>query len=295
MAVALLLGRGSGGDDDANAPALPGPPPESYHTRLVFSPTPERPDETPEIIPAESETIYCFYELGSVAPNAAIFARWWYEGKPLGELPLYDHLLEPDTRHAAGRFAIRPPEGPLPAGNQAPSGPAAGFPPGIYDVQVGSPAQPDVVAQGSFVALPRAAKILQGGGEPAGPPVVRSLRTATGVGSEGEAVGATALFAPTTRRIYAVFEYAGVPPGAVLSVRWYAGERELEAARAEIAVTAERGRAHAWLEVGERDELPPGEYQVSVHLGDEAEALASTSFRVRPTAERPPHNDAPSG
>lgn len=293
-ATALMLGRGCETPPPEGA-VIPAPVPGSYDTRLVFSAGPEQPERTPDIIPAETSVVFCFYRLGRVSPQAPLTARWWLDGEELGALELRDLRPDAEAPHAAGRFTIYPPtvhrseETPV---NAEPSAgatatearPPASFPPGIYEVEMTSPEHPDVVARGSFLALPRAAKILQGGGEPAGPPVVRSLTTGVGIGNDGAVIGRTTLFPPTVRRIYAAFEYQGVPPGAVLTVRWFIESTELRRARAEIPVAAERGRAHAWLEVEGRDRLPDAQYQVRVYLGDEDRPLASTGFRISTAA-----------
>ncbi len=278
--VALVIGRGGGNEGEpARGPDMAAPV-DSYLTRLTFSATPERPEQTPEILPAEADVIYCFYELSRVSPDAPLSARWSYDGRDLGELPLRDHQPDRDAEHASGRFSIVPAESDEGADVEGDAEGGAGFPRGVYEVEMTSPSQPDVIAQASFVALPRAAKILQGGGEPEGPPLVRSLNTAMGVGEDGKPVGATTTFEADSGRIYAAFEYAGVPPGAVLTVRWHFADTELERARAELPVSAAEGRGQAWLEVGEGEELPAGEYRVSVHLGDEDEELATSGFTV---------------
>lgn len=303
-AVALLAGRGCGAESPDDS-IIPLPRPGSYDTRLVFSAGPEEPTATPDIIPAETSVVFCFYRLNRVPPDAALTAKWWHDGEELGALELRDLRPDESAEHAAGRFTIYPPKLPAPAaeapaGAREPAGPAATappgasttvFPPGIYEVELTTPAQPDVVARGSFVALPRAAKILQGGGEPAGPPAVRSLTTAAGVGDDGKPIGPTAIFPPSVDRVYAVFEYAGVPPGAVLTARWFIEGTELVAARTEIPVTAERGTARAWLEVGGGANLPDAQYQVRVYLGDEDDPLASSGFRI--SASAPPLTVAP--
>ena len=289
--VALLVARKPAEREEISTPPEAAVPAEAYETRLVFSPTPERPDRTPDIIPADSPVVYCFYELSRVPPDAPLSARWWHENGELGTLELRDLERVPDAEHALGRFSILPPAGaagdaPEAAGEAAEpddahegAAGAGGFATGVYEVELTSNAVPDVSARDSFMALPNAAKILAGGGEPAGPPVVRSLQTASGVTAEGEAVDAATRFAGDGR-IYVLFGYGGVPAGAVLTVRWWAEDSELTDARAEVPVSAEEGRGQAWLEVGAGQRLPPGEYRVSVHLGDEDESLARTGFTI---------------
>jgi len=289
--VALVVARRPAEREEISTPPQAPAPTEAYDTRLLFSPTSERPERTPDVIPAESAVVYCFYELSRVAPDAPLSARWWHEGEELGPLELRDLERTPDASHALGRFSIYPPAGAggdapaeaveveSPADAQEASAPAAGFATGVYEVELTSSDVPDVSARDSFMALPNAAKILAGGGEPAGPPVVRSLQTSRGASEDGEPVDPSTTF-PGDGRIYVVFTYAGVTPGAVLTVRWWAGETELSDARTEVAVTAEEGRGQAWLEVGEGQQLPPGDYRVTVHLGDEEEALAQTGFTV---------------
>jgi hypothetical protein len=257
------------------APAAEGGP----SARLLFSPTPERPDETPEIISSETEMIWVFYELPGIPATASLSGIWSHEDHELGELPLDQLEPEPAAQHATGRFVVHPPEG---------DAASVGFPPGIYRVTLTSPDHPDLAVEASFVALPRAAQILQGGGEPEGPPAIRSLQTATGVSDAGEVVGATSVFAPDAGRILAVFSYEGIVPGSVLEVRWYIEETELTAAASEIAISAPRGRGEAWLETSPDERLPEGSYRVAVHLGDEAEPLATTGFAVSSEAAPSP-------
>lgn len=269
--VALLMGRHFRGRSEAPADVLP--PPVAGVSRLVFSPTPERPEQTPDIIPAESKAIYCFYQLDRVPPDAPLAARWWRDGEDLGRLELHELRREEGADHAVGRFTIKPPAPTAAGETQTP------FPPGLYEVELTSEAAPDVSARASFMVLPRAARILAGGGEPEGPPVVRSLRTAAAVSEDGEAVDAKTSFAGP-ERVYVVFRYAGVMPGAVLTVRWYLDERELEDARAEIPIPAAEGVAHAWLQADAGTPLPPGQYRVAVFLGTEDEPLATTGFTI---------------
>ncbi len=279
-----LFNRQPAGNEGIVMPA-PEPEGETAANRLVFSPTPERPNETPEIISAETELIWCFYDLASLPADAPLTATWSHEGEPLGDFALVEHEAEPGADHARGRFAIHPPPTTVPPATEAPANaaaaqPAAGFASGIYEVELTSPEYPDVVAEASFVALPRAAQILQGGGEPEGPPVIRSLQTATGVTEAGEPTGLSTTFPADVGRIMTVFGYAGIMPGSVVTVRWDFGDKEVTRARAEIAITSAEGRGEAWLETGGGDMLPAGEYRVSVHFGDEHEPLATTSFAI---------------
>ncbi|HCA47789.1 MAG TPA: hypothetical protein DEP45_10680 [Armatimonadetes bacterium] len=239
---------------------------------LLFSPTPERPDQTPEIISSETDVIWAFYDLPGMPSSAALSASWFLKDEQLGELPLDQLQPQSGADHAAGQFAIH-----APATGGVSSG---GFISGIYRVVITSPDYPDISAEASFVALPRAAQILQGGGEPEGPPAVRSMQTASGVTDTGELIGTSTSFQPNAGRVVAVFHYEGIIPGSALTVRWYLEETELTAARTEIPVTAARGRGEAWLETGEGDLLPDGSYRVVVFLGDEVEPLATTGFEV---------------
>ncbi len=279
--LAVWYSRGTAEQPPANAelaaPAAEGGP----SARLLFSPTPERPDETPEIINSETELIWVFYELPAIPATASLSATWSHEDDELGELPLDQFEPDPAAQHATGRFVIHPPGANIDAAS-------VGFPPGIYRVTLTSPDHPDLAVEASFVALPRAAQILQGGGEPEGPPAIRSLQTATGVSESGEVVGATSVFPPDAGRILAVFSYEGIVPGSVLEVRWYVEETEVTAAASEIAISAPRGRGEAWLETGPDEHLPEGSYRVAVRLGDEAEPLATTGFKVSSEAAPSP-------
>ncbi|MBD3292649.1 MAG: hypothetical protein GF393_06965 [Armatimonadia bacterium] len=261
--------------------------------RLVFSPTPQRPEATPDIITAETEMIYCFYDMGRLPPDAELSATWSRAGEPPGDLPLQSHQRDPEADHARGRFVIRPPDSQAEATEPAS---ARGFPSGIYEVTLTSPDHPDISAVASFVARRRAAAVLKGAGEPEGPPIIASLETASGVTEDGDAVGPSSEFAADTERITAVFKYRGVAPGSVLTVRWHAGKRELVRARTEIAATAAEGWAEAWVEVGDEAGFPEGDYRVGVHLGEESDPLATARFTIRsssPEARQSPSSEKP--
>lgn len=269
--LAFLLAR-----QRAKPPAAEVSAPASSHAEyvaeLVFSAKPERPEATPDVIPSEAAAIYCFYELSRLPPDAPLRARWWHKGEAMGDLPLADHERTGED-HATGRFAIAPPSG------------QDAFPPGIYEVELSSPAEPSVSVRASFVALPRAAKILAGGGEPDQPLIIRDLQTALAVTEEGKPSEVAHSFRPDAGRIYACFSYQGMAPGGLLVVRWHAGEVELTKARSELTVSAPEGWAHAWLELGAGERLPEGQYQVTVHLGEDAEPLASLGFTVEAEGE----------
>ncbi len=270
--IALMIGR-----QTAEAPREridSDPEPAATVNRLIFSPAPDRPEATPDIIPAETAAVYCFFELGRLPADAELEAQWWGDGEALGDLPLEDLQREQDVHHASGRFTLR-----------SPAETEGTFAPGIYEVEVRGVHQVEVSVRSSFVVLPQGARILQGGGEPEGPPVIRSLRTATDVTEEGEPVGAATDFPPDVGRICAVFEYRGITPGAVLTARWHLGDMEIERARTEIAIPDSSGWAEVWLSTGEADRLPPGPYQVAIHLGDEAEPLASVGFTISSDAD----------
>ena len=271
-------------DDQAMVAPAPELGADAATSRLVFSPTPERPGETPEIISTETERIWCFYDLAGVPADAPLTATWTHEGDALGELALTDQEPEPGADHARGSFAILPPTPPEAEAADTEAG--TGFASGIYEIELTSADYPDIIAQASFVALPRAAQILQGGGEPEGPPVIRSLQIATGVDESGEPTGVSTTFAADVGRIMAVFGYAGVMPGSVVTVRWgFMGEEVTQVWAEEIAITAAEGRGEAWLETRDGDLLPAGEYRVSVHFADEVEPLATTGFEVTPPVQ----------
>ncbi|MGC9316604.1 MAG: hypothetical protein ACP5KN_01040 [Armatimonadota bacterium] len=279
-----------GADEPDQAPAGELPPVEGeVENRVLFSPTPRRPEHTPDIIPSETGEIFCFYELVGAPADAEVVARWWHEGAPLGGLPLRDHQRTEGSDGAAGRFTIIPPASVQERGETDGETGQAAFPPGIYEVEVTSAGDPHASARGSFVALPQAAKILAGGGEPEGPPVIRSLRLAADVSDDGSPIRPASEFGPDVGRIHAVFRYAGVVSGSVFIVRWYCEGTELEDARTELAVTAAEGWTNAWLDVQD-GELPEGRYRVAVHLGEEPEPLASVGFTVTSASEeeRPP-------
>lgn len=265
--VAVIVGLGPVDEPEHAAEVAPDTIPAN---RLIFSPTPHRPTATPDIIAAETELVYCFYEMGRLPAGAELVGEWWLDGEPLGDLPVQNLQRDEEVEHARGRFELRSP----------PEDGSIGFRPGIYEVEVTSPHHPEVSARASFVVLPRAARILQGGGEPEGPPVIRSLRTARDVTDDGEPIDATTVFPPNVGRIYAVFEYGGITPGAVLTARWHIADTEIERARSEVAIPAARGWAQVSLTTGPSDLLPPGPYRVSIHLGDETDPLASVGFNI---------------
>ena len=311
--LAVLWGLGLLGNRETpnEAPAPVAPAEEAiggeWVERIVFAPTPERPETTPDIIPAESPVIYCFYEHSRIPPDAALTAHWWHEGKDLGELELRDHkrgpqpvaarqaeppqseaaapddeaapapppepeepLKPPD--HAMGRFSIYPP----PAEESATSG----FPPGVYEVELSCVGREELAWRGSFMALPRAAKILEGGGPPDAPLLITDLQVAAEVDDDGKPVNPATQFPGSVTRIYACFQYKGMAPGGSLTVRWHVGNLELTRARDELAVSTSRGRGNAWLERSGPDPFPPGEYRVTVHLGEDPRPLASLGFTI---------------
>lgn len=272
------------GQEPPERPAAELAPVGEVENRVLFSPTPQRPAHTPDLIPAETAEIFCFYELAGTSPEAEVESRWWHEGEPLGDLPLRDHQRTGESERAAGRFTIIPPGAEHEPGERGTDADQASFPPGIYEVELTSPGHPDAWARGSFVALPETAKILAGGGEPHGPPVIRSLQLAADVSDDGSPIRPAFEFQSSVRRIHAVFRYDGVVPGSVFIVRWYCQGTELEDARTELAVTAARGWTNAWLDAA-GGELPQGRYRVAVHLGDEPEPLASAGFKVTSGAE----------
>lgn len=273
-ALAVLWGMGvfdRGGEKSEVAPPEPPPIVEAGHhaERVLFSPDPERPDATPDIITAESPQVYCFYEHTRLPADAKLRARWWFAGKELGELELLDQVSdeggEDVSSHLLGRFTIPAPEG--------------GFQAGVYEVAL-SCAEGGVTWRGSFLALPRAAKVLEGGGPPDAPVRIVDLQTALGAAEDGSPLDVASEFAADTPRIHACFQYEGMAPGAVLVVRWHFQGRELSAARSELTVAASNGWGDAWLERGGEASFARGEYRVTVHLGEEERSLASVGFVV---------------
>jgi hypothetical protein len=164
-----------------------------------------------------------------------------------------------------GRFTIPAPEG--------------GFEAGVYEVAL-SCAEGGVTWRGSFLALPRAAKVLEGGGPPDAPVRITDLQTALGAAEDGSPVDVVSELSADAARVHACFRYEGMSPGGVLVVRWDFEERELTAARAELTVAASSGWGDAWLERGGEGLFACGEYRVTVHLGEEERPLASVGFVV---------------
>jgi len=118
VGAALAVFDRGGADSDVLPPEPPPIVEAAHHAeRVLFSPTPERPEATPDIITAESPQVYCFYEHTRLPADAKLRARWWLAGKELGELELLDHVSDeggPD--HLRGRFTIPAPEGGFQAG-----------------------------------------------------------------------------------------------------------------------------------------------------------------------------------
>jgi len=272
---------------------------------MVFSPTPERPEHTPEIITAESPVIYCFYEHSRLPADAVLRARWWHEGKDLGELPLRDHQRGPQPAasavpaagaagpdaapltaadaspppaaptHAVGRFSIYPPPG---------QGTSKAFAPGIYEVELTPVGREDLAWRASFVLLPRAAKILQGGGPPDAPLLITDLQVAPQAGDDGRPINPTTTFPADIRRIYVCFRYQGMTPGGSLTVRWHFGYLELPRLREELPISTSQGWATAWMERTGAEPFVPGGYRVTVHLGDDERPLAALGFTIQPAS-----------
>ncbi len=295
-AVALVAGR-------HRAEPPPEPPAAlsthgDYVGELVFAASPQRPQTPPDILPSRAAALYCFYEISGLPADAKLKGRWWREGKLIGDLPL-EELQRAKGDHAKGRFTIRPPksgsagtEAEPPSATQASgSGDATlaqappptrdkGFPPGIYEVEVTSPGAQGVSVRASFVALPDAAKILAGGGEPDRPLVIRDLVTASAVTEEGKPTEAKRAFPPDADRIYASFSYQGAPAGGTFTVRWYYGDAEITKGRSELEVAGSEGWAYAYLDPAEGKRLPEGQYRVTVHIGNDPKPLASLGFTV---------------
>ncbi len=272
-ALAVLWGMGVF-DRSPEAPdqSPPEPPPVAADTghaeRVLFSPTPERPETTPEIITAESPLVYCFYEHTRLPADAKLRVRWWLAGKELGEIQLLDQMADEDSPdHLRGRFMILPPD----SGTE--------FASGVYEVALAC-AEGGVTWRGSFLALPRAAKVLEGGGPPDAPVRIADLQTALGAAEDGSPLDVTSEVSADASRIHACFQYQGMSPAGVLVVRWHFQERELTAARSELTVAASSGWGDTWLERGGDGQFARGEYRVTVHLGEDERAIASVGFEV---------------
>ncbi len=285
LAILWSLGIIGGGDPADTAPVVVDERPPVLDVsagdpteRILFAPVPERPDVTPDIITAESPTVYCFYEHSRLPADVSLTAHWFHEGSELGELELRDLKTGaaamaddgPDPTHAAGRFAIPAPEG--------------GFASGVYEVELSAPDHGELTWRGSFFALPRAAKILEGGGETDEPLVITALATALEVNDDGSPTDPVNEFAAEAPRIYACFRYTGMAAGGSLTVRWYGGDVELESARSELPVATADGWGQAWLD-RPGDEFPVGDCRVTVHLGEDDQALASVGFSIVDVAE----------
>ena len=270
-ALAVLWGTGVFDRASEDSDVLPPEPPPvveaaNHVERVLFSPDPERPEVTPDIITAESPLVHCFYEHTRLPADAKLRARWWLAGEELGELELLDQVSSEDSPdHLLGRFTIPAPEG--------------GFEAGVYEVALAC-AEGGVTWRGSFLALPRAAKVLEGGGPPDAPVRITDLQTALGSAEDGSPLDVASEFAADASRVHACFRYEGMSPGGVFVVRWHFEERELTAARAELTVAASSGWGDAWLERGGEGLFARGEYRVTVHLGEEERPLASVGFVV---------------
>lgn len=318
--LAVLWGMGLlGGRDRATETPPENPPPAEttpaageWTERMVFSPTPERPETTPEIITAESPVIYCFYEHSRLPADAVLKAQWWHEGKSLGTLELRDHQRGPQPvaaaapepgaeapetapaaeaepppapTHAVGRFSIQPP----PAAEGAP----AGFPSGVYEVELSAVGREDIAWRASFMALPRAAKILEGGGPPDAPLLITDLQVAPEAREDGRPINPTTSFGADIRLIHACFRYKGMAPGGSLTVRWHFGYLELPALREELAISTSEGWGTAWMERSGPEPFPPGEYRVTVHLGADERPLAALGFTIAEAPTPAPPQSGP--
>lgn len=225
--------------------------------KLLFSPTPQEPTTTPDLLPATAQVIYGFYSVPGVTAVGAPTFTLFRNGKPLALHPVPEVLV---AGAGEGHFALRL---------------AQGFTPAVYEVQLQFP---ETRLAASFVTAHGADAIITQQAPKDATAVINNPVIAAGVSRDGRAVGVGKRFA-ATQRLYLVFEYKQAEPGSTIQVRWH-GEKELiTSATREILLPAAQGRAHAWLQAPSPG-LPPGRYRAAVNMTADPHELASAEFTV---------------
>lgn len=213
------------------------------------------------LLPAESAEVHG-YALLPKGDQTSLRAQWWWQAKPMGEVPVVLGSLP-----GVGVVAH---VGLGSAGGKA-------FGPGVGEVEVTRAGQR--VARGSFTTAAKAQEILAQEQPPTIETRVTKLQTARGIDAQGKAVNAGADFSGT-EKVWAVFGYQGADVGAAFTVRWYCEGHELAPARCSVPVKAAEGSGTAWLAPGKGQALPPAKYKVTVSYGSDPQVLGEADWQV---------------
>jgi hypothetical protein len=209
----------------------------------------------------DTPTIYCVYDLPRVRPKAEIEASLRFGGRPLTQR----RTTALPGSYARGYVAFSPMT-------------ESGMPAGIYEIRLRLPGMTEPLTDVSFEVVPPD----EGGGARAAQSniSVRNVTVALGVDAQGRPVSPLPKFPRTTRRLVLCFEFLGAEPGQVVTCEWRCEDEVLPQGTAEVAVTADAGRAFAWIETEPRVRLPTGKYEVRVE--DEDIVLGKATFEVVP-------------
>ncbi|HEY3397363.1 MAG TPA: hypothetical protein VGM19_06825 [Armatimonadota bacterium] len=249
--------------------------PEKIPDQVVVSAGAQRPDTTPDLLPASATALHVFYRFERQPAALPLTLEWRLSnGAPQTVPASEDHR----DRNAflSGYFLL------------APATPA-GFAPGIYQLTFRN--GPEVVAEASFVVAADAAKTLAQQPPPAGETRVVSLLTCAGLNPQGQPLGVATAF-PPAGKLYALFTYLNGVNSARFAVRWLAEGEEIPQAGSSVEMNSGAGQGYAWLQAAPPG-LPEGRYQVQVLLAGSKQPLATADFTV--SAAAPPPSLAPPG
>ncbi|MCE5217856.1 hypothetical protein LLH03_12600 [bacterium] len=213
------------------------------------------------LLPAEAAEVHG-YALLPKGDQGALRAEWWWQARPMGEMPVglgrlpaLGIVAHVELRAAGGKT----------------------FGPGVGEVEVTRSGQR--VARGSFTTAAKAQEILAQEQPPTIETRITRLQTARGTDAQGKAVSPGADF-EGTEKVWAVFNFQGADVGAAFTVRWYCEGHELAAARCSVPVKAAEGSGTAWLAPGKGQALPPAKYKVTVSYGSDVQVLGEAEWQV---------------
>lgn len=246
--------------------------------RFIFSPTPDFPSASPDLLASRLPAVYFFYDLPRLNVSAPPKITWSRDGHSLGSVPpssITTGLAGPQT----ATVVLRPPDGALK--------------PGIYEVEL---AFPTVHLAASFVAADDAAAIMAQPTPRDAELKISEAATASAIDRTGRPVGARTSFSGA-ERIYLAFHFTQAEPSSAVIIHWYAGGIELTEARREVVLPSSEGWAHGWLQALPGSPLPPHEYRATVSLSADSKEIAAVQFivtaaRTSPTGSPPPQPTA---
>jgi hypothetical protein len=213
---------------------------------VVFSTSPQRPNRTPVLLPAETNAIYCFFQLVQ-APAGDLSVRWSLGGQDLGPLQAPTQVQRSGGT-ISGQLTLSPP------------GRQPQFAPGIYVVDFLLGGQP--FHQASFVAARQAAMILASKPLPTSEVRVANPMTVAQVGPDGWPVTLAEQFRPTDK-IWVWFGYVNGAPGTAFTVSWYCGRTLIPQATTQVPMQAESGWGLGWIQP-QQGQLPAGGYEAVI-------------------------------